>query len=203
MVEPTTWPIALASGTPQSPITHPATLIRDLPADRLSEVERDWAPARARLAEVGDVDHGHWAWTNKIRTVRAGHHRIAAVECEGQIQGLMAVFSQPRPSRLRPDGQVLYVDYLESAPWNLRAYPDGPRYYGLGTHLLAAGVALSLEVGLEGCIGLHSLPQSEPFYLTRCLMTYVTHDQGYYGLAYFEYTEEQARDFLTRSGVPS
>jgi hypothetical protein len=44
---------------------------------------------------------------------------LVAVECDGEVQGIMAVLRIPQPARLG-DGQVVYVDYLESAPWNLK-----------------------------------------------------------------------------------
>jgi hypothetical protein len=60
---------------------------------------------------------------------------------------------------------VLYVKYIESAPWNLRGYAGaGARFGGIGISLIRAAIAVSLEEEFRGRIALHSLPQSEPFY---------------------------------------
>src|SRR5437773_8751001 len=84
------------------------------------------------------------------------------------------------------------VDYLESAPWNLRCSSILPRLMGVGTVLIAEAVRLSLELGLEGRVGLHSLPQAEAFYKIRCGMTEFGADPGYFDLTYFEYNGQQA-----------
>jgi hypothetical protein len=123
---------------------------------------------------------------------------LVAVECQGQPQGLMAVLRSPRRSRLG-DGHVVYVDYVETAPWNLKSSNASPRFSGVGTCLLAEAVRLSFESGFGGRVGLHSLPQAEAFY-TRCGMTQVGADPSYFDLVYFEYTAQQASDWLASIG---
>ncbi len=59
---------------------------------------------------------------------------------------------------------MIYIDYLETAPWNQGGLVGRPRYGGIGTVMLAAAIRLSLNEGFFGRIGLHSLPQSEEFY---------------------------------------
>jgi hypothetical protein len=74
-----------------------------------------------------------------------------------------------------------------------------PRFIGVGTVLIAEAVRLSVEMGLGGRVGLHSLPQAEAFY-TRCGMTKVGPDPHYYDLTCFEYTGRQATDWLASIG---
>lgn len=115
------------------------------------------------------------------------------IRCQNRYQGLIAVLTKPRPSRLDPSSSpVLYVDYLEAAPWNLKDMTATPRFLGVGTRLIVEAVLLSREAGLSGRIGLHALPQAEDFYQTRCGMTRLGPDESYYDLPYFEYTELQA-----------
>ena len=116
----------------------------------------------------------------------------------GEVQGVMAVDRTLRPARFGND-RVVYVDYLEAAPWNLKGIADPPRFLGVGTVLLVEAVRLSVETGHGGRVGLHSLPQSEPFYI-RCRMSRVGPDPEYYDLTYFEYTEQQAADWLASIG---
>jgi hypothetical protein len=205
---PTTRPVVLAdAGRPG--VAVPATLVRDLPADRLAAVEAVWRPAREELeakliatGRVDEVQHAHWNWTNKIDAVDAGRYRLVGVECGGDVQGLMAVRPAPYPSRADPAGglAVLYVDYLETAPWNLRTAVGGPRYKGVGGLLVAEAVRISGEVGSAGRVGLHSLPQAERFYAGVCGMTRVGPDPDYYDLCYFEFAADQAARWLDRVG---
>jgi hypothetical protein len=175
-----------------------AELRRDCPAALLDTVEQEWAAARAQFAASAALEHAHWDWRNKSGSVAAGRHRLTAVECEGQIQGLMAVTRAPRAAVLSRES-VVYVDYLEAAPWNLRVATTLPRFIGVGTVLLIDAIRLSQDEGHDGRVGLHSLPQAEAFYL-RCGLTRVGLDPGYYDLPYYEYTSQQAADWLASIG---
>jgi hypothetical protein len=178
-----------------------AELYRDYPPAELDGIEAVWADAREAVATTGlaPMEHSHWDWRNKAESVEEGHHMLVAVECEGKVQGLMAVLRFPRLGLLG-DEQVVYVDYLESAPWNLKSGATPPRFLGVGTILIADAVRISLETGLSGRVGLHSLPQAETFYSSRCRMTRVGPDPNYYDLTYFEYTAQQAKDWLAAIG---
>jgi hypothetical protein len=149
------------------------------------------------LAADDALEHSHWDWRSKRASVASGHHRIVVMECRGEVQGIMAVLRDPKASRLGA-GAVLYVDYLEAAPWNLGL--TGPRRFsGIGAWLIAEAVRMSVDAGHAGRVGLHSLPQAEPFY-QRCGMTHVGLDPNYQELSYFEYTEHGASGHLTRYG---
>ena len=93
------------------------------------------------------------------------------------------------------DKPVLYVKYLEAAPWNLRQYVgSGARFGGVGTSLITAAIAVSHEEEFRGRIALHSLPQAEQFYAR--FMQDLGIDQNVEGLRYFEMTEGQAAKFI-------
>jgi hypothetical protein len=181
-----------------------AEVLRGLPSDELDTLETVWGNARQRAATDGQtseaavLEHAHWDWRNKAEGVESGRYLLVAVVCAGDFQGVMAIRRAPRPARLG-DGHVVYVDYLESAPWNLKGFADPPRFLGVGTVLLADAVRLSTETGHGGRVGLHSLPQAEPFY-ARFRMTRAGPDPDYYDLTYFEYTEQQATDWLASLG---
>jgi hypothetical protein len=64
---------------------------------------------------------------------------------------------------------------------------------------MAEAIRLSLEMGLGGRLGLHSLPQAEAFYI-RCRMTRVGLDPHYFDLAYFEHTGQNATEWLGSIG---
>jgi hypothetical protein len=189
----------LVDGRADPPAIVPATVIRDLDPARLADVERSWKPAREE-ADAAGFEHGHWDWALKLVAGALDGHRLVAVRCRGEFQGLMAVAEKVGP--IVPgawDGRFVYVDYLEVAPWNLKMVGRRPRFLGAGTALIAEAVRLSLDGGLAGRVGLHSLPQAEGFYAVRCGMRRVDVDPNYQGLAYFEYDDGVARRWLTES----
>lgn len=171
---------------------------------QLEEVEASWADARERAVTEGrtmgfaPLEHSHWDWRRKADSMEAGHHVLVAVEVDTEVQGLMAVLQRPRPARLG-DGYVIYVDFLESAPWNLKSFVELPRYLGVGTVLMSEAVRMSVQAGTEGRVGLHFLPQAEGFY-EKCKLTRVGEDPTYYDLVYFEYHGRDAMDWLVSIG---
>lgn len=177
-------------------------LYRGAPVGELERAEASWAVERRSLADqlspTEPLEHTHWDWRNKADSVRSGAHVLVAIELEGDVQGLMAVVRQPRPARLSA-GALVYVDYIESAPWNLRDAWGPPRFLALGTALLADAIRMSIEMGCAGRVGLHSLPQAERFY-EKCLMTRVGRDPTYYELVYYEYSGDRAMEFPGRLG---
>jgi hypothetical protein len=92
------------------------------------------------------------------------------------------------------NGPLLYVGFLESAPWNTRTLSNRPRFKAVGTTLMFAAVEISRENGWHGRLGLHSLPQAEEFY-RRVGMTRLRTDPEHEGLAYYELTADTAALF--------
>src|SRR5262249_29650112 len=99
-----------------------------------------------------------------------------------KVQGL-AVFSysQKRNSRIQNGKPIIYVEFIEVAPWNQATvlYELGrlPKYRLVGTKLMVAAVDWSNRLGLDGRVGLRSLNQSLRFYVERCGMTLLA-EQG-------------------------
>lgn len=198
--------VFLSDGRSDAPAVVSASLIRDLPPDRLVAVEEMWGPQRGIIREAlaqvgGSMQHAHWDWRDKIDRAVKGQLLLSAIECDGEIQGLIAVAARARFACLLPGAQALYVDYIETAPWNLRTAVSPPRYEGVGTLLLADALFRSRELGHDGRIGLHSLPSAVDYYRHRCGMTDLGEDPAYYDLRYFEYTAEEATAWLTRIEV--
>ena len=148
VTSPTYRPIQLADGQTDPPILVSAVVIRDLPAPCLEKIEKVWMPAREQAARIfhqaGEGgEHGHWDWRNKVWSAESGRHRLMSVECRDDAQGLMAVLSSPRSAVIKTArSPVLYVDFLETAPWNLKGLPTRPRFLGVGTILIAEAVKL-------------------------------------------------------------
>ena len=124
------------------------------------------------------------------------------IECQGQMQGLMMVKTAGYTARLPMDmgKPLVYVDYIEVAPWNCRPLTDTPRFGGIGVRLIEAAIRLSMDEGLHGRVGLHALPQAEAFYRNVCLMVCLGADANYQDLPYYELTREKAAEFLSEGG---
>jgi len=183
-----------------------ATLFEEVARDTLIQVHIDWQPVRLEgvkraITKGGKVpEHWHWDWSQKADRLRLLAYRCFGIECEGQMQGLMMVSTIGRRSRMANQASkpVLYIEYIESAPWNLADIVQRPRFSGVGIALLEAAIQFSDGEGFGGRLGLHSLPQSEPFY--RRFMSDLGIDKNKEGLRYFEMTAEQARAFLEGRG---
>lgn len=160
----------------------------------LDDHEQHWKPLIASQA----TEHGHWDWRKKVSYYSAQlSYQSFAIECSGMTQGLMIVNTMKRGRiQLQANKHLVYVEYLEAAPWNRGSTPT---HKGIGTVLVAAAVQLSIDEGNKGRIGLHSLPQADSFYRDRCGMTDLGPDASYdpkVPLRYFEMTEAQATSYL-------
>ena len=179
---------------------------------QLADWESEWMPAlfdairrlnRARVERRQWPQSRHWNWRRKVETLQGMLANPGfSIVCDGLTQGMMIVDTAKH--RCRIDSQtgqhLVYVEFVENAPWNRPELFTPPRYRGVGSILIRAAVALSEESEFHGRIGLHSLPQADGFYANTCGMTDLGTDPDRGGLRYFEMTPEQARAFVTKGG---
>jgi hypothetical protein len=194
-----------------------AELDPDVTVDDLLATQREWRPyaikAATALARQGSTElipqHLHWDWTSKASQLDLLANSFTGLRVNGSIQGIMKLqlvgdFCRARLPEQK--GQSLaYLDYLESAPWNLKPLMDAlgqsTKFSGIGSRLIRRAVEISQEEGFSGRLGLHSLPLTESFYRDVCRMTPVGRDPSKQNLLWFEFTKTQANDFL--AGVRS
>jgi hypothetical protein len=185
----------------------PADLLDRITQTNLSDWQREWLPAmnsllkgmRAAGADPSTFPQtAHWDWEQKTRRVEGLlAFRSFAVMTQGKTQGLMRVeLNQSAKMAVQAGKPLVYVEYLEVAPWNRSDYA-GQRFRGVGTALMTAAVDLSLSEGFNGRTALHSLPQSESYYRDVCGMTDLGSDKNYDNLRYFEMTTQQAAKFIS------
>lgn len=91
---------------------------------------------------------------------------------------------------------ILYAQYIETAPWNLKDFVEQPQYSLVGTNLVSIAIEVSKQEECEGRLSLHSLPQSDGFY-HWCGMINLGADPDFDNLNYFEMTKQQAEEFIT------
>jgi hypothetical protein len=186
----------------------------DLTLDALFEAEELWAPERVRFlkdfvhsgCKPGELPESiHWSWSLKALRVPGlkvgglSPYRLFGIKADGHWQGLLIANAVGHVSRLPPGGKdLVYVEFVETAPWNWECLQAGRPglYRGVGLQLFDLAVRWSVDIELGGRVGLHSLSQAETFYRDRCKMSDLGIDPSYQSLRYFEYSELQAREFL-------
>lgn len=176
---------------------------------QLQDWKAHWQPALMAILQEMDLrrlpraqwrHNWHWDWDWETKSDQVSGLAAScgfSVICSGLAQGLMRVDLTKSAREPSQTGEPLvYVDYLELAPWNRPELGRTPRYKGVGTALIAAAVALSEQAGFKGRIGLHSLPEADAFYGGRCGMSDSGCDAKYQNLRYFELTTDRAKGFL-------
>lgn len=188
-----------------------AELFDEVTLEHFLETQNEWRPvilaAAKQLALSGAPGqivprHFHWDWSSKEAELRVLAFSFFGIACNEKLQGLMKLDLTGRVARLpsQKGKPVVYVDYLETAPWNIKALMQAlgssQQYAVIGTRLIEAAVRKSIEEGFKGRVALHSLPGSERFYLEMCGMTEFIRDPAKQNLLWCEFTPEQAEKFL-------
>jgi hypothetical protein len=192
----------------------PAEVLDKIGDEQLADWETLWMPelfeALKRLRDAGVAvarwpQSRHWNWKTKAAAIKGLlAYPSFAVMAEGQTQGLMMADTT---QKCRIDSQkgkpLIYVPFVENAPWNRPELAKPPRFRGVGSILIRAAIELSQNEEFKGRVGLHSLPQANNFYANTCGMTDLgleDADETHKGLRYFEMTPEQADAFLKKGG---
>lgn len=150
------------------------------------------------LVKLGIPDE-HWDWRQKLKIAPGSKRSVYSLLRGNQVEGVMMI-AGGKLSRLPPGSQdIVYVDYLATAPWNRRPVQDPERLRRAGTVLMGAAIELSRMKNLDGRCGLHSLPSAEGFY-RKIGMSEFGVDTSYHGLVYFEFDANAASTFMPRSG---
>jgi hypothetical protein len=176
----------------------------------LGDWEAEWIPdlqRRLKLLNQKNVERRfwpqsrHWEWRDKLMAIeRRLDNRSFAIVAEAMTQAMMTV---DLSKRARMPGQerqhLVYVDFLEAAPWNRNDLAEEPsKFGGCGSILINAAIQQSMLEGYKGRIGLHSLPQANNFYANVCGMTDLGQDASYENLRYFEFTPDDAQRFVEK-----
>jgi len=194
-----------ATGNPVTAILH-----KELDELEIIDVEIAWSPVRLQglrdLRQKGIPankipQHVHWNWAVKaIQSSGMLAFRSFGLEAAGAMQGLMIVCLTGKNARLDPDKgkPLVYVDFIETAPWNAKEFTSSPIYKGVGVRLMQAAARTSIDEGFSGRVGLHGLAQAGPFYTNACEMEGLGPDPSYGKLEYFELAAAKAVEFLKK-----
>lgn len=201
MSDPVVHIIRRADGAPLE-----ARLLDGMKPDDLLVVEREWTSERSIVMQ-DLLQRGvprpewpqslHWNWARKAPQLKLLESSGFGIVHDQRWQGVMLTKTASHVSQLGRDRgkPLVYIDYLEVAPWNWRI-PQVERagqFRGIGSLLFWRAVRQSQEEGFHGRLGLHALPQAEEFYEKACGMTSLGRDAGKQNLLYLELSSEWAR----------
>lgn len=186
-----------------------ASLLDGMAPQDLLVVENEWSAERSLVVQEllrNGVDRAkwpqsvHWNWAKKAPMLGMLESSGFGVVCENRWQGVMMTKTASAFARLAADKgkPLVYVDFLEVAPWNW-AIPElgrGGRFRLIGSTLFWRAVQQSNEEGFHGRVGLHALPQAESFYEKGCGMTALGRDAAKQNLLYFELSRQSAERYL-------
>jgi Acetyltransferase (GNAT) domain len=165
--------------------------VLDLSDKHLADFDTFWLP---RLHD--SEEDSHWDWRKKSLFLSTLNYEKHALECENITQGLMILEIDYHHSRLEPGKNLVYVDYLATAPWNRPSIQDPPMYRGVGTALLMFAIKRSFDLEYKGRVGLHALPLAEKFYKKIGLVDFGA-DAEKQGLSYFELSVNEALKIIS------
>lgn len=179
----------------------------------LEDWRLQWLPAlaaiRQRLATKSIKaeewpQSSHWNWQAKLANLqKLLSSQSLSVVRDNITQGMMCIDTAGKRAQLKgqENQHLVYIDYLETAPWNWSGpHYDPPRYGLVGSVLVHAAIQISLAEGFKGRVGLHSLPQSVAFYERRGFVNLGGDPAVNKGKTpYFEMTPELAQKFLNPS----
>ncbi len=148
-----------------------------------------WAPHFPAEAE----DAG-WDWRQYIDLSQAVPDQFVCFSllAQGELQGLRML----EVSEDEVDEYGTHALRLATAPWNRK--PE-PRFRGVGSLLVAAGLLRSVADGHEGCMHCSSLPRAEAFHQRNGMVLFDDLDEE--GLRRYRFDEAAARDYLARLRV--
>ncbi|MBL4749388.1 MAG: hypothetical protein JKX71_02175 [Amylibacter sp.] len=176
----------------------------------LGDWEAEWIPdlqRRLKLLNQRNVERRFWPqsrlwdWRDKLAAIERRLANLSfAIVANGMTQAMMTVDLSKRARISSYESQhLIYVDFLEAAPWKRNdVAEEPPRFGGCGSILINAAIQQSMLEGFKGRIGLHSLPQANNFYANACGMTDLGQDASYENLRYFELDPDNARRFLEK-----
>lgn len=147
---------------------------------------------RIQAAQGLQLGSSHWDWFTKTLAYKSESYAWFFILINNQVQGICLI-SHPTDAKLEP-GEIFYVEYLSTAPWNTQNPLAPKRYSGIGTLMLQRIIEYSVNtLGLKLGFNLHAIRQAEGFYEKIGMLHLPEHDKTQNNgsvLKFFEITEK-------------
>jgi len=141
----------------------------------------------------------HWNWFNKSIHFKDESKVWFYLIIENEVQGI-CIISHPSGAKLEA-GEVFYIEYLSSAPWNTTNPLAPKRYTGIGTTLMQCAISYGVNtLKLKYGFNLHAIRQAEGFYEKIGMKHISEHDKTESTgavLKFYEITAEATRALIT------
>ncbi|MBF6059023.1 hypothetical protein H8792_011770 [Thiomicrorhabdus sp. HH1] len=163
--------------------------LRSLPPEELMEAKQGF--------QFGSA---HWDWFTKTLSFNSESYLWFYLIIDDRVQGICLI-CHPAGAKLKP-GEIFYIEFIASAPWNTKNPLEPKRFSGIGTTLIQYMIEYSVNtLKLQYGLNLHALRQAEPFYEQKLGMTHLpdydkTQDNGAV-LKFYELEEQVAKALVT------
>lgn len=128
--------------------------------DRLKQMPPEKRIQAAQGLQLGGY---HWNWFDKSIYFKDESKVWFFILIEQEVQGV-CVISHPSGAKLEA-GEVFYIEYLSSAPWNTPNPLAPKRYTGIGSTLMQCAINYGVNtLKLKYGFNLHAIRQAEGFY---------------------------------------
>ena len=177
-----------------------AELYEGLSEQNITDHEKKWIPTLTKANEESKAkgeglvaEDAHWNWKNKaLKTMNQLSFTHYVIECNGETVGFLLLKLDGSVSRLEEGKSLVYIDYICVSPENRPVINNQPVYQGIGSVLFHIAIEVSIYLGMNGRVGLHSLPKAREWYKDKLGLNALGADESYYNLEYFELSSEQA-----------
>lgn len=142
------------------------------------------------LLESAQLEDNHWRWLDKSLHYRGESYKWFFLIAENYPQAACLIY-QPKAS-VAGAGNIFYVEYIASAPWNRENALAERTFKGIGPKLLERVISYAKDdLKLHSGFSLHSLPKAVQFYQKLGMKAFPQYDKE--GLKFFEWVEPQSQ----------
>ena len=149
------------------------------------------------IRELLSFEDAHWEWLSKMCRYATEQHIWFFIYADNEPQGACIIY-HPKKSVLA-SGDIFYVEFIATAPWNRTNPVDEKRFSRVGSVLLQHATRYAIDVlKLRPGFSLQALPGACPYYSRIGMEPEPTHNES--GLAYYEMPEENTLIFIGCAG---
>lgn len=141
------------------------------------------------ILDTAQLEDHHWRWLDKSLAYRGSTYKWFFLVAEDYPQAACLIY-HPKTSVVG-GGDIFYVEYIATAPWNRENVLSERIFKGVGPKLLDRVITYARnELGLRHGFSLHSLPKAEHFYEKLGMKAFKEYDKE--GMKFFEWIPPDA-----------
>lgn len=138
----------------------------------------------APILESAQLEDYHWRWLDKSLCYRGDAYKWFFLVAENYPQAACLIY-HPKAS-VTGAGDIFYVEYIATAPWNRENALSARIFKGVAPKLLDCVISYAQnDLKLRHGFSLHSLPKAEHFYEKIGMKAFQDYDKD--GLKFFEW----------------